>query len=240
MQRSLDMRSREFIYGNYRYDYELLRQNRKTLSITVRPDMGIVVKCPEYIKDERINIFLKRKWGWLNKQLRYFEKLKRKIYHKEYVSGESFRYLGRQYQLIVERSKDARVSLLKGKLMVFTDNYVSDGKYNKKLLEEWYKKRVRVVFEERLDEVFIKFNYSKKPGLVIRKMNKRWGSYLADKKIILNPQLIHVPKECIDYVIAHELCHVKYKKHDKRFFDLLKSKVPDWEKKKERLESSLI
>ncbi|VAW45352.1 hypothetical protein MNBD_GAMMA03-1827 [hydrothermal vent metagenome] len=67
-------------------------------------------------------------------------------------------------------------------------------------------------------------------------MNKRWGSFLGNKKIILNSKLIHASKDCIDYVIAHELCHVKYKNHNKRFFDFLKSKMPDWEKRKDRLE----
>ena len=56
-------------------------------------------------------------------------------------------------------------------------------------------------------------------------------------KIILHPKLIHVPKDCIDYVIVHELCHIRYKNHDKKFFSLLDEKCPDWKKKKEKLEA---
>ena len=228
-----------FTYGNYKYNYELVYQERKTLSLTVRPDLGIVLKCPEFAEDERINLFLKRKWMWLNKQIRFFEKFNKTLYKREYVSGESFLYLGRQYQLIVKRAEQNDVLLLKGKFMVYTNNAVSDGNHNKELIEEWFATRVRKIFQERFDEVFKRFNYADKPELVIRKMNKRWGSFLGDKKIILNPRLIHASKDCIDYVIAHELCHVKYKGHDKRFFRFLKSKMPDWEKRKDRLESSL-
>ncbi|VAW45350.1 Putative predicted metal-dependent hydrolase, partial [hydrothermal vent metagenome] len=106
----------------------------------VRPNLGLVVKCPRHIEEDRINLFLKRKWMWLNKQIRFFEKFKRIFYKREYISGESFLYLGRQYQLIVKQSNQDKVSLLKGKLMVFTNSSVSDGSHNKKLIEDWYKK----------------------------------------------------------------------------------------------------
>jgi hypothetical protein len=74
------------------------------------------------------------------------------------------------------------------------------------------------------------------PKLAIRKMPKRWGSYLSNKKIILNPLLIKASKDCIDYVIVHELCHIKYRKHNKYFFKLQESIIPDWKKTKEKLE----
>ena len=69
-------------------------------------------------------------------------------------------------------------------------------------------------------------------------MKKRWGSFLNKNKILLNPKLIHVSKECIDYVIVHELCHLAHKNHDKKFFDLLNKKYPKWERVKEKLEMS--
>lgn len=233
------MKTKEFVYGNYRYDYELLKQDRKTLSLTVRPDMGIIVKCPHHAEDERIDQFLKRKWFWLTKQLRFFEKFQKKVYKREYISGESFMYLGRQYTLLVRRGKK-RVVLDKGKLLVYTDEGVSNGQTNKKLLEEWFAQRAKVIFEQRLNEVFERFDYPKAPQLVIRKMDKRWGSFIGDHKIILNPRLIESSKDCIDYVITHELCHIRYRNHDKRFYGLLKAKMPDWEKRKMKLEGILV
>ena len=67
-------------------------------------------------------------------------------------------------------------------------------------------------------------------------MKRRWGSFVNKNKVILNPNLIHVPKDCIDYVIVHELCHARYKNHDKKFFNFLDEKYPKWEKAKEKLE----
>jgi len=227
---------REFIYGQYKYKYEFIAQDRKTLSLTVRPDMGIVLKCPLQADENRIQLFLKKKWKWLNKQLHFFKKFQKKVYQKEYISGEGFMYLGRQYTLIVKRAKEDKVSLTKGRLLLNTQNLVADGSYNKMLIEKWFKQRAELIFQERFQEVLKHFNYSEEIKLSIRKMNKRWGSFFEKSRIILNPQLIHAPKYCIDYVIAHELCHVRYKKHNNNFYKYLAEVIPDWEERKERLE----
>ncbi|MFH1504021.1 MAG: SprT family zinc-dependent metalloprotease [Candidatus Omnitrophota bacterium] len=229
-----------FTYGQYRYEYEFLRQERKTLSLTVCPDMGIVLRCPIEAKEDRIEAFLKKKWKWLNKQLSFFKRFQRERYEKEYISGESFLYLGRQYKLIVKRAKDDNVSLAKGRLLLDTQAKVSNGDYNRKLIDVWYRKRANVIFQERFVGVLECFNYLKTFKLSIRKMNKRWGSFVNKDTVVLNPLLIHAPKYCIDYVITHELCHVKYKHHNKRFYDLLTKIIPDWEKRKDRLELLFI
>ena len=78
------------------------------------------------------------------------------------------------------------------------------------------------------------------PSPVIKKMDKRWGSFVSNKKIILNPKLIQAPEYCIDYVITHELCHLKRKRHDAKFYKLLELKIPNWEKVKEKLEIKLL
>lgn len=230
---------KKFIYGSFVYEYELFRENRKTLSLTVMPNLRIYVKSPHEANDERIELFLKRKWFWLQKQLNFFKKYQRKIYEREYVSGESLLYLGRQYKLIVKQSDEERVSLSKGQLLVFSTTEVSDGRNNKKLLDKWYSKKIEKVFAERLQLMKERFDYRTMPELSIRKMRKRWGSFLNKEKIFLNSALIHASKDCIDYVIAHELCHMKYKKHDDKFYKLLGEKYPNWQKIKEKLENYL-
>ena len=67
-------------------------------------------------------------------------------------------------------------------------------------------------------------------------MPKRWGSFVKGDRVVLNPLLIHAPKEAIDYVMTHELCHMKYKNHDAKFYKLLGEKFPNWKKTKEKLE----
>lgn len=226
----------KFVYGSFACVYELIRENRKTLGLTVMPDMSIFVKCPPKADVERIEIFLKRKWFWLQKQLNFFKKFQKKIYKKEYISGESFLYLGRQYQLVVKRAKEDKVALQNGKLVFFTTQPVDNGLHTRIYLNAWYNRRAREIFEDRYTDVFKKFDYDHKLRLEIRKMPKRWGSCARGKSIVLNPLLIHASKDCIDYVITHELCHVKYKNHDKRFYKLMNSKYPKWGKTKDKLE----
>lgn len=226
----------KFVYGSFICEYRLIREERKTLSLTVMPDMSIFVKCPSHADDQRVEKFLKKKWFWLQKQLNFFKKFQKKVYKKDYVSGESFLYLGRQYQLIVKRAKEDRVMLQNGKLVFLTTRSVRNGIHNQIYLKAWYSRRIRKILTDRYEIVFKKFNYENKLKLEVKKMQRRWGSFVCNRSIALNPLLIHASKDCIDYVIAHELCHVKYKNHDKEFYKLLESKCPKWKKVKEKLE----
>lgn len=231
------MKLEKFTYGKYSYEYYLVFQDRKTVALTVQPSLSIILKCPFNYDSEKIERFLKRKWHWLEEQLKYFKKYKKNITKKEYVSGESFLYLGRQYKLLVKSSESRKVMLEKGRIVIYTNHSTADTLANKKLLDDWILKRMESIFDSRLKKMIKNFNYDFMPRLVIRKMSKRWGSYLAKKKtIILNPLLIRASKECIDYVIVHELCHIKYKNHNRRFFQLQESIIPNWKSVKEKLE----
>ena len=168
----------EFVFGTFVYKYEIIKQDRKTLSLTVTPELDIILKCPDKVDNERIEIFLRKKWFWLEKQLSFFKKYQRKIYKKEYVSGESYFYLGRQYQLIVKREKKDFASLINGKLIIFTSKPVSNTQNNKKILSSWFESKTKDIFQERFDEMFEKFNYKESVELSIREMSKRWGSFL--------------------------------------------------------------
>lgn len=228
---------KEFIFGTFIYEYQLIKQDRKTLSLTVTPDLRIILKCPVQTDSERIEVFLQKKWFWLEKQLSFFKKYQRKIYEKEYVSGEGYLYLGRQYKLVVRRGKEDSVSLTRGQLIVYTTKDVTNGRHNKKLVDEWFTNKSTTIFEERFAEMLTRFEYKQLPCVSIREMKKRWGSFLNKDKIFLNPKLIHTPKECIDYVIVHELCHLKYKNHNSNFWKFLEEKYPKWERVKDKLET---
>lgn len=232
---------RLFQYGRHAYQYTLLREDRKILALTVTPDLEIIVRSSQKTPIKKVEDFLKRKWVWLEKQLMYFKSVKKIFSTKEYVSGESFYYLGRQYQLIVDSGSGTSVKLLRGKLLLETNQGVRNSKANKTILNNWFTNRASGIFQERLEEVFAKFGYSfGLPDIEIKRMPKRWGSFLGKNKIVLHPHLIQASKDCIDYVISHELCHFKYKNHSSAFYRLLNEKCPSWSAVKEKLEKKYL
>lgn len=225
-----------FEYGRYSYDYYIEFAERKTLALEVLPDLRIIVKVPLGTTLEQIEGFLQRKWQWLEKQLSELRKLKKIRAERQYVSGESFYYLGRQYLLLVEQSDTNIVKLEHGKLRICTTKSVRSGIHNKNLLEEWYARQRNRVFKREYIKAFSLFDYDAMPQLGERTMVRRWGSYTSDGKVLLNPRLIEAPTEAIYYVCVHELCHRLSRKHDDVFYRELEKRIPHWRRIKESLE----
>ena len=225
-------------YGKEIIEFELLQEDRKTLSIEVLPTTKIKVKAPENKNKQDILKKVQKRAKWITKQKRYFVDNYKKPDEKKYVSGECFRYLGKQYRLKVIKSNIDSVKLKKGYLIV---------EYNlktpAKLINKWYKDKALSTYEKELDKCFKQFIAYKinKPSLKIRKLTKRWGSYNKNSNTItMNLETIKADKDCIDYVIYHELCHCMYFAHNKEFYTLLESKCKDWSKLKNKLETLIL
>ena len=154
---------------------------------------------------------------------------------KEYVSGEDFKYLGRSYRLKVVQSKEERVKLQRGYLELFVKDK-SDLERKENLVYEWYHEKATLYFFTILQK-FNKIVKQDIKSVKIRQMKTRWGSCNPYKSYInLNIELIKKPKACIEYAIFHELAHLLYPNHSKKFYDYLTLYMPDWQKRKEILE----
>ncbi len=223
------------LYGEFEYKYYLIRQERKTVRLAVYPNLKIVLYCPLGYTHEQIQRFMLRKARWLKQQLVELTKLRPSNSAKKYVSGESFLYLGRQYKLVVEpvaKLNEEGVKFEYGRIILSS----TESERNESLLENWYLDRAQQVFKQRYQLMLKKFDYEVVPELALRKMDKRWGSFLKQHKILLNPELIKACKECIDYVIIHELCHMKYPSHSSDYYRFLTMKCPNWKQIKIQLE----
>jgi len=229
------MKKHTIIYGSHTLEYSLIKQKRDSLKLTIKPNMEVILLCPTEAKQEKIETFLQKKWNWIDKQIKFFEKYHKKIYKKEYVSGESFYYLGRQYQLIIKKAKEEKITLSRGKILLQTTIDKENKLYIKKMLDIWYKERAKTIFKERFELLYQKFGYKKKILLRISPMKRKWGSFKG-QTITLNPLLLQSSSKTIDYVITHELCHVRYKNHNKKFWQYLEEMYLGWEKIKENLE----
>lgn len=218
---------------------KIIKEKRKSLAVEVYPNFSVVIKSPEQAKDFEIKDFIKRKTPWIEKQINYFKQFNMPE-DKIYESGSSALYLGRQYQVIIEKS------LLRNIVKVFNNKIYILTPFTQKIDEinqafsDWMIKRAETVFNERLNVCMKAFPDLKMPSLKIRKLNKRWGSYLKKHEIVLNPALIKASKQAIDYVIYHELCHAYYPNHTEEFYNLLSLKMPNWEKVKEKMELKIL
>ncbi len=218
---------------------KIIKEKRKSLAVEVYPDFRVIVKSPEQAKDFEINDFIKRKTVWIEKQLHYFRQFNMPE-NKVYKSGSSTLYLGRQYQIIIIKSVLKNIIKINhNKIYILTPSPQKLNKINQ-IFSDWLMKRAEIVFNERLKICMKAFPDLKMPKLKIRKLNKRWGSYLKKHEIVLNPVLIKASKLSIDYVIYHELCHTYYPNHTKEFYNLLSLKIPNWEKIKEKMELKLL
>lgn len=225
-------------HGGLAIPFQVHFRERKQLAITVHPEMKLEIVAPQGTSVDQVLVRIEKRASWIVRQWRFFEKYRPPQPDRRFVSGETHIYLGRQYRLKVQVGSPESVKLLGQFLHVKCVNK-NDCDRLGGLLLEWYRAHAQRVFSLRLQECIessrsLRLHCS--PNLVIRKMTKRWGSCTKSGNILLNLDLVKAPVHCIDYVIVHELCHLKVHNHGKDFYRLLTRCMPDWEDRKRRLE----
>ncbi|MCD4652812.1 M48 family metallopeptidase [bacterium] len=230
-------KTHRLVYGADIIEYDVVFVNRKTLEIAVLPEGLVKVKAPMGSSQDRIKEKVRKRVRWILRQQRYFDQFKPWIPVRQYIGGETHRYLGRQYRLKISKGKPEGVKLVRGYFLV---NVKGSGKPEeiKKLLDRWYLDKMKIQFQASLDRCWPFFEKAGlgKPDLRIRRMKTRWGSLSDRGAITLNTELIKAPRDCIDYVVTHELCHLKHKNHDTGFYKLLEIVMPGWGNIKCKLE----
>jgi predicted metal-dependent hydrolase len=230
-----------------RYDglvipFRIEHRRRRYLAITVHPEMRLEVLAPEGAGQDAVLARVEKRAPWIARQWRFFEQYQPTRPGPRYVSGETHLYLGRQYRLKVQEGSPEGVKLIGRFLHIHTSRREEGGQVGR-LLEGWYRTHAKRVFAQRLEsclESARSLGLETVPNLVIRKMAKRWGSCTRAGNVLLNLDLVKVPVHCIDYVIIHELCHLKVHNHGPEFYRLLARRLPDWEARKKRLEAVVV
>jgi len=225
-------------FGSRKIQYRLYRVDRKRLRIVVDPELKVDVFAPKAVSDELIYLSVQKKAPWIARKLDNLE-----AYHplptpKRYVSGETLIYLGRQYRLTVRQGPKQPAKLLGRFLWVWVEDR-TDNKGVKKAVDAWYRKRARETLGRYMEKCLtISSRHGvPRPLMVIREMRRRWGSCSPFGRITLNVKLIQVPVHCMEYVVIHEICHLKYHNHSKAFYSLLTRCQPDWRRRKETLDN---
>lgn len=230
------------VFGKTNIQYTIQRTNRrKTVAITVRPDMSVSVAAPKGTRRTLIAKQVREKADWVVRQQERFRRNGKQAI-KECVSGESFRYLGRQYQLKVERRPTAPVTvqatMIRGRLVVpvaiiWTNEHCRNAV--QKALVAWYRERAAHQIHAAVNRLAMRLGVAVK-AVEVREMKTRWGSGGANACVRFNWRIVTAPKRLLDYVVAHELCHLKHHDHSQEFWRLLSRVMPDYEQRRDELE----
>ncbi|MBU5617274.1 M48 family metallopeptidase [Psychrobacter sp. TAE2020] len=221
----------------------------RKIVIKVHPDQRVVATAPIDATDAIIHDAMMKRARWIWQSLQDFAKQQDHVLPKRYVSGETQFYLGRRYVLKVlinvENNKviNSLVKLSRGKLNVeFSQSDAeleAEERANKvkSLIDQWYQDKAKNLFHARLKAMLTKASWVEEiPSFRLLAMKKQWGSCSTKGNLILNPHLVKAPKECIDYVILHELCHIAEHNHSEHFWRLLTQVMPNWKEVKARLD----
>lgn len=237
------MNKYEVKYGDEKIIFSIERKEVKNVNLTIRNTGEIIVTAKDNVPLQFIFDFVEKKSEWIIKHIKKFKIYRNEnIIKKEFVSGESIKYLGRQYRLKVIKSSDEYVKYYRGYIYLYTND--TDNLKNKEaLLNKWIDYRCSVVFENCYEKIYNMVKKYDVPHMKIsiRKMKLRWGSCIDNKHmIILNKSLITAPKYCIEYVVLHELSHMIYKNHNNDFYDFLYMIMPDWKECKRILDEETV
>lgn len=219
---------------------EVIRKNIKNMHLAVLPPDGRVrVSAPTQLTDEAITMFVRTKLGWIKKQQEKFQQQPRQS-ERQYVSGETLYVWGKQYFLQVEYSYKGNALTLSGDKAILTVRKESSPKQRGSFVNEWYRSLLKQEVAKYLPK------WEKTTGLYCdswqsKYMTTKWGTCNpTSKKIWLNIQLAKKPIECLEYVILHELAHLKVHNHGPEFTAILDQYMPYWRDHKRRLNDSTL
>ncbi len=228
-----------FRYGDITVPYSMTNNHslQSRVRIHVLPDGKVQVETPPDKPMSEISQAVHKRARWITQQLHNITTAKKYALPREYVSGETHFYLGKRYQLKLVNSstRNSSVKLKGGQIHITAQNLSSQSV--RSLLNKWYRARAQDYLSKRVNEVSPRLPWvENEPPIKLLKMKTQWGSCSPSGTIVLNPHLIRAPRECIDYVITHELCHLLEHNHSKRFYTAMDQYFPKWEKVKFHLD----
>lgn len=207
------------------------------VAIHVEPDGRVLVDVPPAATLDAVLHAVRKRARWIGRHIDAVNARRIGVQPRQYVSGESLLYLGRRYRLKVQVDPDASVStaLRAGLLVVTVPQRHADSVRTG--LDAWYRERAREIFEQRLAAVAMPLRWIKQlPPTRLRHMTVQWGSCSPAGLITLNPMLVKAPRECIDYVVLHELVHLQHHHHGAAFYRALDRHMPGWRPIKAKLD----
>ena len=208
---------------------DVVRKDIKNLHLGVSPPHGRVrVAAPLVITDEAVRLAVIDKLSWIKKQRHQFQNQPRQS-RREMVNGESHYYLGQRYRLtVLERAAPPRITLRGLATLELQVRPGTTAGQREALVQRWYRDQLRLVLPPLLD-TWQKTLEVELAGWGIRRMKTKWGSCNAEaRRVWFNLELAKKPPQCLEYIVVHELIHLRVRRHDAEFMALLDRHLPTW------------
>ena len=215
-----------------KFEYVIKYSNRKTLNITVERDRKIIVRAPENLSLEKIESIVESKKQWLREKLNHAQKYPAIPETKEFISGETLMYLGKNYQLLVVDEAIEGIEFNQR----FRISKANQTKANE-LFKKWYLKqalnKIEPLAKDYAKSLGVEYN-----GCKTSEMKYRWGSCTPNNNIIFNWRIIKAPMFVVNYLVAHELVHLIESNHTPEFWNIVSIQVPAYQKAKDWLKKN--
>lgn len=230
-------------YGDEQIVFTLRRQPERVVSriaIHVEPDGCVEVDAPPATPLADVLAAVRKRSRWISRHVSAARARMAHVLPREYVSGESIQYLGKRYRIKVIVQADVQPEAKLRGAFVGVRVPSQDAVVIRACIDAWYRSRAREVFEARLKTVAEPLRWVRQPPpFRLQFMTRQWGSCSPSGRLTLNPWLMAAPREAIDYVLLHEMCHLKHHDHSRGFYATLTMHLPDWERVKTRLDDQV-
>ena len=217
--------------GSKKINYTVTKSSRKTIGISVSLKYGVRILAPKKVSDRQIAQAVNEKAAWILKKLSYFEQIKSEIPELNFIDGEKITLLGKKYTLRVNVSPsltDSSVKLSGNSIIVSLPEDATGSLSDsvRKHLIDWCKEYTKEIVSERVEH-FSKIMDVIPAKLVIKDLKSIWGSCTSRNVININWKIIMAPMAVVDYLVVHELTHIKIKNHSKQFWKMAESIYPN-------------
>lgn len=231
-------------YGTKRIEYNVKRSKRKkTVAINVTQAAQVAVLAPNHLSRRQIKGIVTKKAQWIFEKQEYFKRLIALFPEKEFVSGEQVLFLGRKYRLKIRKvqNKCSSGPELTGRRIFISINQHLSSEERKEIIKDalikWYFSKSARIIRQRVNR------YSDllaviPPEIKIKDQKKRWGSCSSNGILRFNWRIAMAPISIIDYIVVHELCHLKAKNHSSDFWRLVSLALPDYQRRRDWLKDN--
>lgn len=233
----------EIVLQNQSYPFIVERSKRKTIAASVGPDGTIIVLAPYIVPEFMIRHFLKQKESWLLKRISVRRHASESGLQLSYKSGDTVPFFDSSHVLTVTRSNQAeraRLYFLQNTFQAIVPAHFSDKQEHqavKDQLHTWYLHNTLPVLEKRVEYYARIVNVSYN-DIRVKDVTSHWGSCSSNRNLNFNYRIAMLPLEISDYIIVHELCHIKEMNHSPRFWAHVGEVIPQYKQLRKQLKQN--